>query len=242
MGRRGRGGGDRRRRAIDRRLGGSGDRRGGLPALPRLRQRPRAPRQVHARRGDAAERVPDAAGGDRDHLGPQAQLHGRARSPTARRPWSTLGIVNGTTAMRAFADVDTIGGTRPVEGLLELKRRFEGETTFEVVAFPQEGIVREPGLRGADGGVHGPGRRRRRRPALVRAHRPAHVGAHRLLLRARQGGPARTSTCWSTTPTTRTRAASSTSRCAPSRRATAGGSPRATAARWAPTTTPTPRR
>lgn len=55
------------------------------------------------------------------------------------------GIVNGTTAVRAFADVDTIGGTVPVKGLLELKRRFEGETTFEVVAFPQEGIVRDPG-------------------------------------------------------------------------------------------------
>lgn len=55
------------------------------------------------------------------------------------------GIVNGTTAVRAFADVDTIGGTVPVEGLLELKRRFEGETHVEVVAFPQEGIARQPG-------------------------------------------------------------------------------------------------
>ncbi|MQA72920.1 MAG: amidohydrolase family protein [Solirubrobacterales bacterium] len=55
------------------------------------------------------------------------------------------GIVHGTTAVRAFADVDPIGGTVPVEGLLELKARFEGETHFEVVAFPQEAIVREPG-------------------------------------------------------------------------------------------------
>jgi cytosine deaminase len=55
------------------------------------------------------------------------------------------GIVNGTTAVRAFADVDTIGGTVPVEGLLALKRRFEGETHVEVVAFPQEGIQRQPG-------------------------------------------------------------------------------------------------
>lgn len=55
------------------------------------------------------------------------------------------GIINGTTSVRAFADVDTIGGTVPVEGLLELKRRFEGETHFEVVAFPQEAILRQPG-------------------------------------------------------------------------------------------------
>lgn len=54
-------------------------------------------------------------------------------------------IVNGTTAMRGFADVDTIGGLTPLEGLLELKRRFEGRITFEVVAFPQEGIIRDPG-------------------------------------------------------------------------------------------------
>lgn len=54
-------------------------------------------------------------------------------------------IVNGTTAMRGFADVDTIGGLTPVEGLLELRRRFAGRITMEVVAFPQEGIIRDPG-------------------------------------------------------------------------------------------------
>ena len=54
-------------------------------------------------------------------------------------------IVHGTSAMRGFADVDTIGGLTPVKGLLELKRRFEGRITLEVVAFPQEGIVRDPG-------------------------------------------------------------------------------------------------
>lgn len=60
-------------------------------------------------------------------------------------PVVDAGIVNGTTAVRAFADVDPIGGTTPVEGLLELRSRFEGESHFEVVAFPQEAIVREPG-------------------------------------------------------------------------------------------------
>ncbi len=54
-------------------------------------------------------------------------------------------IRNGTTAMRAFADVDTIGGLMPVQGLLELRRRFAGMITLEVVAFPQEGIIRNPG-------------------------------------------------------------------------------------------------
>jgi cytosine/creatinine deaminase len=75
--------------------------------------------------------------------------HKRAYTPDEiadrAAPVVDQGIVNGTTAVRAFADVDTIGGTVAVEGLLELKRRFEGETHFEVVAFPQEGILRQPG-------------------------------------------------------------------------------------------------
>ena len=54
-------------------------------------------------------------------------------------------IVHGTTALRAFADVGPIGGLVPVEALLELKRRYEGQITLEVVAFPQEGIARDPG-------------------------------------------------------------------------------------------------
>jgi cytosine/creatinine deaminase len=54
-------------------------------------------------------------------------------------------IVHGTTAMRAFADVDTIGGLTPVKALIELRRRVEGMIKFEVVAFPQEAIVRDPG-------------------------------------------------------------------------------------------------
>lgn len=41
--------------------------------------------------------------------------------------------------------MDTIGGTVPVRGLLELKKRFDGQALMEVVAFPQEGIVRDPG-------------------------------------------------------------------------------------------------
>jgi cytosine deaminase len=60
-------------------------------------------------------------------------------------PVVEAGIVNGTTAIRGFADVDTTGELVPVQGLIELKRRFEGVITFEVVAFPQEAIIRDPG-------------------------------------------------------------------------------------------------
>lgn len=57
------------------------------------------------------------------------------------------GILNGTTVFRAFADVDTIGGLRPLEGILALKERWQGIVHIEVVDFPQEAIIRAPGTR-----------------------------------------------------------------------------------------------
>ncbi len=56
-------------------------------------------------------------------------------------------VRHGTTAMRAFADVGTVGGLVPVEALLQIQRRFTGLVALEVVAFPQEAIIRDPGTR-----------------------------------------------------------------------------------------------
>jgi len=52
---------------------------------------------------------------------------------------------NGITRMRSHVDVDTIGGLRPLEGVLEVRRRYAGLVDIEIVAFPQEGILRNPG-------------------------------------------------------------------------------------------------
>lgn len=57
-------------------------------------------------------------------------------------------IVNGTTAMRGFADVGTVGGLTGMKALLELKRQYQSSIRLEVVAFPQEGILRDPGADG----------------------------------------------------------------------------------------------
>jgi cytosine/creatinine deaminase len=54
-------------------------------------------------------------------------------------------LVHGTTTIRAFADVDPIGGLVPVQGLCALRDQWRDQLTIEVVAFPQEGIVRAPG-------------------------------------------------------------------------------------------------
>ena len=55
------------------------------------------------------------------------------------------GVLNGTTVFRAFADVDSIGKLRGLDGLLALREQWRGVVHIEVVAFPQEGIIRDPG-------------------------------------------------------------------------------------------------
>jgi len=55
------------------------------------------------------------------------------------------GVKNGTTFFRLFADVGTIGGVRAAQGLLLAREKYKGYCDIQVVAFPQEGIVRDPG-------------------------------------------------------------------------------------------------
>src|SRR3954447_8877475 len=55
------------------------------------------------------------------------------------------GIRNGTTFCRLFADVGTIGGLRAARGLLLVREKYKDFCDVQVVAFPQEGIVRDPG-------------------------------------------------------------------------------------------------
>ncbi len=54
-------------------------------------------------------------------------------------------IMHGTTALRAFADVGTVGGVEPAKAVLELRERFRPLLDMQVVAFPQEGLLRDPG-------------------------------------------------------------------------------------------------
>ena len=51
----------------------------------------------------------------------------------------------GNTHIRALADVDSKAGTRGVEVLVALREEFSGIVDLQVVAFAQDGIIREPG-------------------------------------------------------------------------------------------------
>src|SRR5262249_52380512 len=55
------------------------------------------------------------------------------------------GVMNGTTFFRLFCDVGTIGGLRAARGLLLAREKMAKLCRVQVVAFPQEGIIRDPG-------------------------------------------------------------------------------------------------
>jgi cytosine deaminase len=54
-------------------------------------------------------------------------------------------LENGISHLRTHVDVDPIGGTRPAEGLIHARDRFRDLMDVQIVAFPQEGIVKSPG-------------------------------------------------------------------------------------------------
>lgn len=56
-----------------------------------------------------------------------------------------LAVKNGITRIRTHVDVDTIGGLKPLEGVLELRRQCSHFVDIQIVAFPQEGILKDPG-------------------------------------------------------------------------------------------------
>jgi cytosine/creatinine deaminase len=57
----------------------------------------------------------------------------------------TRAIENGISRLRSHVDVDPIGGTRPAEALIRVRERFRDLIDIQIVAFPQEGIVKSPG-------------------------------------------------------------------------------------------------
>lgn len=56
-----------------------------------------------------------------------------------------LAAINGNTHIRAFADVDSKAKLIGVKSLLKVKEEYKGIVDVQVVAFPQDGVVREPG-------------------------------------------------------------------------------------------------
>ena len=57
----------------------------------------------------------------------------------------TTAIANGVTRMRTHIDVDSVCGLTPLDALLEVRERFTEVIDLQIVAFPQLGILQDPG-------------------------------------------------------------------------------------------------
>ncbi len=54
-------------------------------------------------------------------------------------------VACGVTRFRSHVDVDSIGGLRPLEGVLEAREQTRDIADVRIVAFPQEGIFKDKG-------------------------------------------------------------------------------------------------
>ncbi|MCU4925873.1 amidohydrolase family protein [Halobacteria archaeon AArc-dxtr1] len=54
-------------------------------------------------------------------------------------------VEHGCTRIRTHVDVDTIGGLTPLRGVLAAREACESIADVEIVAFPQEGVLQDPG-------------------------------------------------------------------------------------------------
>jgi cytosine deaminase len=64
---------------------------------------------------------------------------------TRAREALRLAVAHGIGTMRAQVDVDTVCGLVGIEAMLDLRNEFRDTLDLQLVAFPQEGIVRDPG-------------------------------------------------------------------------------------------------
>ncbi len=67
--------------------------------------------------------------------------------PNVRRALD-LAVKFGNTHIRAFADVDTQARLEGVKALLQAKQEYRGQVELQIVAFPQDGLARDPGAEG----------------------------------------------------------------------------------------------
>ncbi|MBA2449159.1 MAG: amidohydrolase family protein [Chloroflexi bacterium] len=75
--------------------------------------------------------------------------HRRELPPVAQRAGNLLAayVAAGVTHIRSHVDVDPEAGLASIEGVLEARERFRDRVTVEIVAFPQSGMLVEPGTR-----------------------------------------------------------------------------------------------
>lgn len=56
-----------------------------------------------------------------------------------------MAVLNGTLKIRTHVDVDTIGGLKPLKGILALREKYRDVLDLQIIAFPQEAIIKDTG-------------------------------------------------------------------------------------------------
>jgi cytosine/creatinine deaminase len=103
---------------------------------------------LHLDKALIAERKPNRSGTLKEAIAVTAELKPTFTKEDVReRAEKTLrmAIQNGVTHMRTHSEFDPAGGFTGFEVILELKEKYKDVIDLQVVAFPQEGIMKAPG-------------------------------------------------------------------------------------------------
>lgn len=103
---------------------------------------------IHLDKALIADRLPNKSGTLQEALSVTAQLKSTfTKEDVAERAERALQMIikRGTTHIRTHAEFDPSGGFHGFETIMELKEKYKDFVDMQVVAFPQEGIIKAPG-------------------------------------------------------------------------------------------------
>lgn len=103
---------------------------------------------IHLDKALIADRLPNKSGTLQEALRVTAELKSTfTREDVRERAEQALQMIikRGTTHIRTHAEFDPVGGFHGFEVIMELKEKYKDFVDMQVVAFPQEGILKSPG-------------------------------------------------------------------------------------------------
>lgn len=103
---------------------------------------------IHLDKALIADRLPNKSGTLQEALSVTAELKSTfTREDVQERAERALQMIikRGTTHIRTHAEFDPVGGFHGFEVIMELKEKYKDFVDMQVVAFPQEGIIKSPG-------------------------------------------------------------------------------------------------
>lgn len=103
---------------------------------------------IHLDKALIADRLPNKSGTLQEALKVTAELKSTfTREDVQERAEHALQMIikRGTTHIRTHAEFDPVGGFHGFEVIMELKEKYKEFVDMQVVAFPQEGIIKSPG-------------------------------------------------------------------------------------------------